>query len=205
MRVMVDESCVAEQAESLGEALQAAAAHAEQAGRVVIEVHADGQPLDAAHLDNPDGFDQSCGELSLTTADPASFVRVSLLEAVDALTAAVADQTTAADALESGDVAAAMDRLGASLEIWESVNAVVDRSSRVLRITPADLVPANESGSIDAALGELTAALNRVRDTRAVEDWAGLADVLRYDLKECADQWTALLRGAADKLGEAGA
>jgi hypothetical protein len=199
MKVFLDGECLQESAASLEDALAAANTRAEQRGRLILEILADGSPLPGESLDQPQDHREPISELAMISADPVAFARNILHEAVDALQQAKERQRVAIDLLEQGIATEAFEHLGYGLQLWDMVQQVVSRTSNIA--PPADDA---QREHIDAQVILLRDRLGELRDAVGQEDWAGLGDLVRYDLTELAESWSVMLRTWADGLGLAG-
>lgn len=209
MNVYVDEQALPADMPTFAAALRAAAEAAERRGRIVVETTLDGQPVPDELLRNPPqepvGTDLRC-----VTAEPWSLVRVTLMEASDALESARALQAASAEMVQAGRVAEALRPLSEAVATWQVVRDAVEQSAAFMGmpLEPAG-APAAEGGGADAALaGELIASLtknlNEIRRSLAGEDWSSLADVLAYDMGDEIDRWKVLLAKMADRAGRGG-
>ncbi len=169
-------------------------------GRVIIEVKGDGAPVAADLLDNPDAAPTPFSELRLVSTPPGPMAREILLEARDTLDSARADQAHAAELIQSGSLAEALDPLQSALEAWSLVREVVDKIQALTGADPAAVSVRARGATTTGA--ECVAALTRtLADLRAAlraSDWSALSDLLAYDLDEQADRWKAMLASMAD-------
>lgn len=195
MRVTLDGQCVVEQADSLRDALGVAGDRAQELGRLILEVHADGQPLPPQSLETPEAHADPISELALVSADPYAFGLNILHESAEAVDLALTRQIETADQMEQGEPKDAFESLAAGLAIWDMVQQAVGRTRE---IAP----PANEelAAKIDDHISRLRDELLAVRSSIECEDWAGLGDTLRFDLAELGTSWSSLLREWADSM-----
>lgn len=195
LRVMLDGECVAESSPNLAEALQAASTRAQERGRLILEVLADGQPLPGSSLDEPLSHPQPISELSLTSADPSAFALNILHEAAEAIDQAKDSQSVAADLLEQGDATQAFEKLSTGLQLWDMIHQVVERTLAIAPPTRAE-----DRESVDQHVVQLRDRLNDLRDSVNTQDWAALSDLIRYDMAELAQAWAVMLRTWAQGL-----
>jgi hypothetical protein len=191
MRVLLDDSACPVQARYAGAAVAAACAVAEEHGRLVVEVHVDGEPWCDERLDDLEGDRTEASEVRLVTAEPRALITQTLDDASGALQAADALQREAAELLESRRAAVAMQKLGEAIAIWSSVQQAVALCGRVIaldldRVT-VDGVPAEE------LVRSLTQRLASLRGALEVGDHVGLSDTLRYELPPVVQEWRDLL------------
>ncbi len=183
---------------SLAAALDAGTAAARERGRIVVEVRVAGETVPDAALERPSD-DPIEGEVRLVSVEPRSLVRVTLLDAADALEAAREGQAACADAIDAGDVARALEHLGDALAVWQTVRDAVDRCVGIAATPdfPGGQVP---SDGLSEAIAGLSGVLADVRGTLQRQDWAALSDALRYDLESQILRWLGVLRALADGL-----
>ncbi|MBK7404041.1 MAG: hypothetical protein IPJ41_05280 [Phycisphaerales bacterium] len=142
----------------------------------------------------------SCEEVHLTSAEPCEFVRVTLLDARDALDRARADQIAAADAVEAGRAQEAFGLVESSLGLWQAARQALDQGAQLVGLDLSTL-PADLGEILPGAVESLARCLEEVRRCVGAQDWSGLSDLLRYDLDELARTWQRVLERVADHLG----
>lgn len=205
MQVWIDDTQL-EAATNLDAAFETARAHAEQHGRLIIDVLADGSPIDDALIDAPP-TDSTAGisELRLTTTEPRAFMTETAHNAKEALLLTREDQQRAADLLRQGEVPSAMESLKAALEGWHAVRDVVGQTALLAEIdidalsfTPADAQQTTGAQTIE----QLSATLEEVRSSIGSQDWSSLGDAIEYDLSEQSRAWEALLDEMIARIGK---
>ena len=185
--------------------LRAAADEAARTGRVIIEATLDGSAVADDILERPP--EESLGrELRLTSVEPRSLVRVTLMDAADALDAARQEQQAAAELIQTGKVDEALREGGPvlrAMETWQAVREAVEKSAALLRI-PLDEIsmPGGASGTdtLIELIGALAGRLEEIKRSLTAEDWSGLADLLAYDLSEQAERWKTVLVSLSSSL-----
>lgn len=185
-------------------ALQAGADEAARAGRVIVEAQLDGAAVAEEYLEQPP--DRALGsELRLISVEPRALVRVTLMDAADALDTARAEQTRSAELIQSGKIEEALAPLSSAIQTWQAVRDAVEKSAALLRM-PLDTIsmPGGASGTdtLVELIGALAGKLEEVKRSLASQDWSGLADVLAYDLSEQAQRWRQVMVSLADSLRE---
>lgn len=195
MQLWIDDTQL-DTVESIELAFEIARKHAEEAGRLIIDIQADGEPIDDALIDTPPTDNAGINELRLTTTDPAAFLVETIRSAKDALDLTREDQTAAADLIRTGKLEPAIESLQAVLEGWHAVRDVVGQSATLaeididtLEITDAKGTTITGAQCVDA----LSKALAEVRVSITKQDWASLGDAIEYDLDDQATTWAALL------------
>ncbi len=182
--------------DNLEAAFEIARKHAEKLGRLIIDIQADGQPIDDALLDAPPTDAAGITELRLTTTDPSAFLIETIHSAKEALELTREDQAAAADQIRTGELEPAIESLKAVLEGWHAVRDVVGQAGVLgeldidtLEITDAKAQTTTGAQCVDA----LSKALAEVRSCLEKSDWASLGDAIEYDLEDQANCWNALL------------
>lgn len=197
MRVYIDETELDSNA-SIADALDAARDHAESTGRLIVDIHADGEPIDDALLDTPPTDNAGINELRLTTTDPVAFLMETFASARESLALVREDQSTAADHLRTGELEPAVESLNAILTGWQAVGEVVAQSAELAEIdlNAFDFDGTNASTTID----KLSETLFEIRTNLTHQDWSALGDAIEYDLDDLATQWDTLLGALAKRV-----
>ncbi len=198
---------------TLSGAFEAAVEATRSGGRVIIEVKGDGLPLADDLVAAPPDVAAGITELRFTSADPRQLVRVTLLDAADALSTAQADQLSAADLINSGQTGAALEHLRGALTTWQAVQDVLERSSQLLGLDLSSLdgklgsgVAGGPASGLDPEMGfgraleTLTTHLASVRTGLTAQDWSALSDTVGYDLDAQIDVWKRLLAALAEHV-----
>jgi hypothetical protein len=185
---------------TLAGALRAASDEAGRKGRVVVEVQVDGERANDALVEDPPEAPVG-NEVRLISVEPRLLVRVTLMDAVDALEAARQKQLRSAELIQRGKLEEALPPLSEAIQTWQTVRDAVEKSAAMLGIGVEALGGGPGMGELVKAL---LARLEEVRRTLAGEDWSALADVLAYDMGEQAERWKAALTGAAESLRPGG-
>ncbi len=197
MRVYIDNTEL-EANNSIADALDAAREHAENDGRLIIDILADGQTIDDAMLDNPPSDSGGISELRLTTTDPVAFLMETFASARESLALVREDQSTAADHLRKGDLEPAVEALNGVLTGWQAVGDVVAQSAELADI---DLNTFEFDGfHAKDVIEKLGDTLFEIRTNLTHQDWSSLGDAIEYDLDDLAKQWDALLGALAQRV-----
>ncbi len=194
MRVWIDNTEL-QASSSLSDALDQAREHSEQTGRLIIDIIADGQPIDDDMLENPPTDEAGISELRLTTTDPVAFLTETLQSAREAIMLVREDQGSAADHLRTGNLNPAVESLSAVLTGWQAVRDVVGQSAALADIDLSTL--AFQNTTADACIAKLGETLGEVRDNLTRQDWSSLGDTIEYDLDEQAQRWDSMLEAMA--------
>lgn len=190
MRVLLDGVPLNVQTPSLAEALAAARAHAESAGRIVIDAQLDQRPIADEILASPPTLPTD-GELACLTADPGELVHDALMGVAELLLETKADHRAAAELLSAGKLEDALTRLPAALRTWETVRQSVGDAAAILGLSP-------ESPPLAGPVGELAGGLAEVKRCFSAKDWAGLSDAVGEDLILQADRWRVMVLDLAE-------
>lgn len=208
MKIILDNEPIDVPEQTVDAAIDAAKAAAASRGRIVVEVQGDGAPLPAGVIDNPPADDAGLTELRFLSAVPGPFVRETLLEASGALDAASADRQHAADRIQGGSISDAIEPLQRVLETWSVVGDVVERSGAMMGVDVAKVdVPAQGERAAttgEQCIQELAGRLAELKGALAGQDWAGVSDLLAYDMDGLTDRWRGLLDQLAHEAMDAG-
>ena len=183
-------------ADNLEAAFEIARKHAEESGRLIIDIQADGQPIDDALIDQPPTDAAGINELRLTTTDFSAFLIETLASAKDALESTREDQAAAGDQIRTGEIDPAIESLKAVLEGWHAVRDVVGQSAALANINVDALEITDAKGTVTTGaecIEALSKALAEVRNCLGKSDWASLGDAIEYDLDDQINTWNALL------------
>lgn len=194
MRVWID-STELQASDSVSAALDLARDHSEESGRLIIDIMADGQPIDDDMLENPPSDTAGISELRLTTTDPVAFITETLHSARETIILVREDQGTAADHLRTGQLEPAVESLTAVLTGWQALRDVVDQSAILADIDLSTIKV--QATTADACIARLGKTLGEIRDNLTNQDWSSLGDSIEYDLDEQAQQWDAMLEAMA--------
>lgn len=191
MRAYLDDEPLELDGQTLGAAVLAGRKAAEEKGRMIVEVWADGSPAPAADLEEMPEVEPYADEVRFVSASPGALVAHAFEEAAENLDGAREAQVEAAAQLARGETADAMNNVATSLRIWESVRSAIQQGCSVLGVSPGEL--AGDDEATQGAINGLLEALREVQRAMADQDIAGLADTLEYDLDELAETWKELL------------
>lgn len=205
MKIFVDEQGVAAEAATLGAALDAARRVADERGRIVVEVWADGERIGDDDLADPPTFEPYADEIRMVTASPEALVVSTLLDAADALEEIRATQTAAARALQTGAIPEAMHAFCEALSVWEAVRRGVGEGCALIGRSPAQMLGEGGQATLTEASAALATDLAALRDFAKAEDWASAADILEFDLSQRAGAWQDILRRLAGAIRSEGA
>ncbi|MBC7834786.1 MAG: hypothetical protein H7Y88_06760 [Phycisphaerales bacterium] len=190
---------------TLGDALQAGRAAAEGNGRIVVEIFLDQAAIDPDELRRRSEAPLGEAELKLTSVRPAALVRSTLHDVAEAIEKVKQDQTAAAEALQQGRLDEAMAFLSALLPVWEQVQRATEYSTAIMGWSLDELEVKTAGGTIKIAdeITRLVTTLGEIKRSLQARDWAGLSDVLAFDLDEQAQRWRMLLSALAATAAKA--
>jgi hypothetical protein len=208
MRVLLDELPCDVRADSVGEAITAASALAENDGRMIIEVVVDGEPWTAQHLESDERRAQSAVEIRLTSADPMKLVAQTFSDASRALTDASQFQQRAAELLQTDRLSEAMRELHEAIAIWIAVQQALTMGLDLAEIDPdqpafEDLEAVESVPTITILITRLQDRLTSVHDALKTKDTVAVADVLLYEMPPVVAHWQDMLESLQSRLSEA--
>lgn len=193
MRVFLDGRLIDERGTTLGAALDRARAIAP--GRLLVEVLADGRSVRAEHLDNPPSESPYAERLEMRSEEAGVLIVEALRGAAEALGEIRRRQDHAADLIHSGRVGEAVAEMASVLELWESIRSAIDLSLRAGGPAGYDERAHRELVSV---MEELASSLGEVRRALAGQDWAGLADLLGWDMRDRVESCRGWLSKACE-------
>ncbi len=182
--------------DSLEAAFEIARKHAEDAGRLIIDIQADGQPIADALLEEPPSDSAGINELRLTTTDFNAFLIETISTAKEALEGTRQEQNEAADQIRTGEFEPAVESLKSVLEGWHAVRDVVGQSAALAGFEIDELRVTDAKGTEhtgNECVAQLPVALGEIRNCLGKQDWSSLGDALEYDLDDQATLWDGLL------------
>lgn len=190
MQLWIDDTQL-DSIDNLEAAFELARKHAEEANRLIIDIQADGQPIDDNLLDEPPTDCAGIQELRLTTTDHTSFLCETINSAKEALQLTREDQVCAAELIRSGQLEPAIESLQAVLEGWHAVRDVIGQSATLAEINIDTLTFSNTTG--EQCVDHLSKTLADIRTSLEKQDWASLGDAIEYDLEEQIINWGLML------------
>jgi hypothetical protein len=189
-------------APDLAQALISACHRADESGRIVVEIWLDGVPIDPDALRTP-GLGAGGRKAGFVSAAPAELACTALEAAAALLDGLKPRHRAAAEAVRDGDIDPAMKELSAILTSWDQAKSALERSARMLGIGPGGPGLTGDWDTISDALASLAGRLAEIKRSLVSRDWAGLADVLEYDMDEQAGRFAGVLRNLARSSADA--
>lgn len=190
MKVLLDDMPCEVNATTVGEALDAASAVAEQRGRLIVDVSVDGTRWTESDLSNSDRTDAAAGVVHFTSAAPRELVRQTFADAADALTDADDLQRETAQLLQADHRTVSLDKLNEAISIWLQVQEAIVKGSQLVGL---DL----DAVALPRPIGESISALNQrltsLHGALTRNDVIALADTLLYEFPEVVEEWRSIL------------
>ncbi len=169
------------------------------AQRLVVSIAVDGRQLGQQELDAglalPLGSDV---QVDFESGDRLDVVRVALRELSQALHDAGAGHHSAAQQLQAGQVADAVQQVGELIQVWTTCRDAIVQCSGVLgrNLLNEDVAGAPVAGQFTA----LTARLREMRDALESRDMVLLADLLQYEMPQLCEEWAQSLATLAERV-----
>ena len=203
MRILLDESETSLAAETVGDALQKAAALAGERGRMIVEVEVDGIRWSEEDLSTPETATRGAGELKLLTAHPAELLRETFEQSADAVVEVEEIQREAAKHLQAGRTKEGLNQLLEALAVWGAVQTGLSRGLNLGVLSH----PALQARGIDVdgPVQALESKLRELREAIVAQDFTTLSDGLMYEFPAVAQRVAALLRSLAREADAAAA
>ena len=191
MRIVLDDTPLACVAETVGEAVAAGELEARQSGRVIIEIHVDGEPIPVDRFDDPEVLRKPARDVTLLSADLRTLAVETLAQASDALVSAGELQQSAAELIQADDQPQAMEKLGEAIAVWLTVQQAIAAAAQALSIDLAALEL--EGDSFQIRMNVLQEKLQHLKTALEATDPVGLADMLLFELPECVADWREVI------------
>jgi len=205
MDVYLDQQRITIERPTLRAAFDEAIRLSGEAGRVIVEIHADGEPLSGELLSNPPDEMLEAAELRFLTAEPRMMVREILMQAADALDQAQGDQQTAAEQIHKGDLDTARRLLEQAVSLWQMVLLAVQRGGELIEVDLLELEAVGPDGAgagpVRNRVGKLGEDLTEIMRALENEDWSTLSDMLEDEMSSQCGLWRDTLRGLATTVG----
>lgn len=199
MRILLDDIPCDVTATTVSQAIEAAAAVANDKGRLIVEVSVDGSQWSEQRLASPEAQASNADVVCLTSAAPAEMVRETFADAAEALGVADDLQQEAAELLQAGQHRVSMDKLQEAISIWLSVQQAIVKSAQLIGLNLDDVV-VNET-PLTASISRLNERLQVVRSALHENDQIGLADTLLYEFPEVVGEWRDILDDLQQRVG----
>ena len=191
MQVLLDSDPCEMKAQTVGEAIAAAATLAQTRGRLIIDVIVDGLRWSEQQLDSAQQNDATAETIEFITAEPKELVLQTFEDAAEALTDADALQKEAAELLQADQSIICMDKLAEALSIWLTVQQAIVKGSQVVELQLDSIsvkkVPITES------IARLNENLQLLRSALQQDDQVAVADALLYEFPDIINEWRTIL------------
>ncbi len=191
MQVLLDDIPTDIAAQTVGEAIDAAADLADGRGRLIVDVSVDGTHWTQSELASATSLDGAAAVVRLTSAEPAQLVAAVFTDAIDSLGDADDLQREAAELLQSDQHTIALDKLEQAISIWQSVQQAIVQGSHLMELDLNEI--AVNDTPISVSIQRLGERLRFVRSALEERDQIGLADNLLYEFPEVVDEWRSIL------------
>jgi len=191
MPTYLDDKPLDVQAETLADLLDEARKHLADTGRIVVEVHVEGEMLDDQTLDEQMNEPIGDRDMRLVSVHSKALVSVTLSEVRVVLGEARELQDEAAELLQHDQGVDAMVKIAAALEVWQQAQQAVLHTIGLMGIdfdqfTVDDL-------TAPTIVNRLVDQLKSLREAVEAGDGIALADALAYEWPQMTDQWDRLL------------
>jgi hypothetical protein len=190
MRILIDGNDSGLTAETVPEALEHGMNAVDSSGRIVVEIALDGNPLDGDQLENGAYENISAETITMISLAPNELLLATFELGRNAIEAAQKHFHSAAEMIQSGNDANAMNELHEGIELWCTIDQTVFREA-VPRI--ADFSGDQTPDGLERHVNELKEALESIRTAIESSDFAGLSDALMYEFPETSAGWSTFL------------
>ncbi len=199
MPVYVDDEPVAIDQPDLRSLLAEANERLSVRGRMVVEVHLDGEMLAGERLDERSAASVIGSDVRLYSEDPRSLSIDALGQVRELLEQIKGSQAQAAQLLQQDQHAEAMTEVGQVVESWRHVQEAVLNCGRLAGL---DLDAKSLDGKpLTEMTGELVEQVKDLRDLIQSGDTVGIADAFAYEWPQTAQRWDRLIEQMIVWLG----
>ncbi|MEX0744931.1 MAG: hypothetical protein WD118_04955 [Phycisphaeraceae bacterium] len=198
MPVFLDDEQLDLPGDNLAAVLAAARDRVTGDGRVMVEVHLDGEPVPAEQLDRAESVAVEGVDVHLYSADPRELARMTLEQVRGRLGEVGGIQAEAAELLQQDQTAGAMDHVREAIEVWLQTQQAVAHTATLLDIDLDTLAVGDMT--FDAITAELIERLQAVKELLAAGDGVALADTLAYEWPELVERWDRLIAALLERI-----
>lgn len=159
-----------------------------EAGRLVVGLRCDGNEVPADEMaDTLKRQASSFERLDVLTSTKYELVADAMDQAAVSLTQTEEACRRIADGLTEGKTSESMRALGDCLSVWRQIHEAIGKSIAILEIDPRTALVGGEP-LVDVVNRPMDVLL-RVKEALQTQDHVLLADTLKYEFSEVAQQW----------------
>lgn len=191
MPIFIDDQVSPLAGATLGEIIDAASRQVEARGRVVVEVHLNGESLIGDEIEKKRASNIGGGEVRLITANPRDLAAETLGQVLTLLNDARDAQAQAAELFQQDNAPEAIRQIGRAVEVWQQTQQAVLFSSMLVGLKLDDQKFDNEP--LTAMTDGLLRQITELRDMLTANDTVALADSLGFEWSEMTDRWQRMI------------
>ncbi len=170
-----------------------------ESGRLVVGLRCDGNEVPADEMaDTLRRQVSSFERLDVVTSTKYDLVAEAMDQAAVSLTQTEEACQRVADGLTEGKTSESMRALGDCLSVWQQIHEAIGKSIAMLEIDPQTALVGGEP--LVDVVNKPMVVLLRVKEALQSQDHVLLADTLKYEFSEVAQQWQDVI---ANILGQA--
>ncbi len=177
-----------------------------EAGRLVVGLRCDGTEVPADEMaDTLKRQASSFERLDVVTSTKYDLVADAMDQAAVSLTQTEEACQQIADGLSEGKTSESMRALGDCLSVWQQIHEAIGKSIAMLEIDPQTALVGGEP--LVDVVNKPMVVLLRVKEALQSQDHVLLADTLKYEFSEMAQQWQdviANIQGRAQSSVQSG-
>lgn len=177
-----------------------------EAGRLVVGLRCDGNEIPADEMEDTLKRQASSFErLDVLTSTKYELVADAMDQAAVSLTQTEESCQRIADGLSEGKTSESMRALGDCLSVWRQIHEAIGKSMAMLEIDPRTALVGGEP--LVEVVNKPMIVLSRVKEALQSQDHVLLADTLKYEFSEVAQQWQdviASIQGRAQSIVQSG-
>lgn len=191
MPVFLDDQPVDLTGQTLADLLESASNSIAENGRVVVEVHVDGQPVVGEQLEQQGDSPIGDAEVRLFSADPIELAASTLQQVRGRLDDASRLQSAAADLFQQDQPAEAIKNVADAVAAWQQTQQAVLQSAVLLGVE-LDGKSIDDKPVSDTITG-LLEQLREMKELLAAGDTVALADSLAHEWPDTTQRWQQLI------------
>ena len=178
---------------TLGDALNLIQQHLE-GGKIIVKVELDGQPVDGSTLTLSRSAPLAGHHVAVSTADQKQLALATIGKLAALIEWLAPQHAEIAAALEKGQTAPALQRLGGVLSAWQQIQQSYAGLMTLLQIKLED-VPVRDLTAADV-IAEFCKQLTELQTALQNQDFVLLGDILQYEMEGAVKNWMSLLEAA---------
>ena len=198
MDIYLDDEAMTLEVRTLGELIHAAQGVLQPRGRVLTEVHYDGQELSAEQMMVGGDEPIAATEVRLYSAEPAELALGALEGARQELEKIDTAQKEAAELFQSDRELDAMTNMRQVIQSWQDVQQAIQHSAEITDV-PLEQMTVDGRSVLELA-DRLADQLRELQELLVNQDTLATADVLQYEWPDTVATWDRLVETLMQRI-----